>query len=121
MERSAVSDKIICPHHGRSRRARRHLGSLGDLQHSRFIAVDLQAAAPTTAQLADGSLNGVNSWGNLGYGGPCPPSGTHRYFFKLYALDTMPDLPSGANKQKLLSVMQDHVLAQGELMGTFSK
>ena len=81
----------------------------------------LQEAAPTTAQLADGSLNGVNSWGNLGYGGPCPPSGTHRFFFKLYALDTMPDLPSGANKQKLLSVMQDHVLAQGELMGTFSK
>jgi Raf kinase inhibitor-like YbhB/YbcL family protein len=81
----------------------------------------LQEAAPTKVQLADGSLNGVNSWGNLGYGGPCPPSGTHRYFFKLYALDTMLDLPSGANKQKLLSVMQDHILAQGELMGTFSK
>jgi len=81
----------------------------------------LQADAPTKAQLADGSLNGLNSWGKLGYGGPCPPSGTHRYFFKLYALDTMLDLPSGANKQKLLSAMQNHILAQDELMGTVSK
>jgi len=81
----------------------------------------LPEATPIKVQLADGSLNGVNSWGNSGYGGPCPPSGTHRYFFKLYALDTMLDLPSGANKQKLLSAMQDHILAQGELMGTFSK
>ncbi len=81
----------------------------------------LQEAAPTKAQLSDGSLNGVNSSGNLGYDGPCPPSGSHRYFFKLYALDAMLDLPSGENKQKLLSVMQDHILAQGELMGTFSK
>jgi len=81
----------------------------------------LSEAAPIKAQLTDGSLNGINSWGNLGYGGPCPPSGTHRYFFKLYALDLMLDLPSGENKQKLLSTMQDHILAQGELMGTFSK
>jgi len=81
----------------------------------------IQKAAPAQAQLADGSLNGSNSWGNLGYGGPCPPSGTHRYFFKLYALDTVLGLPSGANRQKLLSAMQNHILAQGELMGTFSK
>ncbi|HUI87152.1 MAG TPA: YbhB/YbcL family Raf kinase inhibitor-like protein [Anaerolineales bacterium] len=81
----------------------------------------LPEAAPTKVQLDDGSLNGANSWGHLGYGGPCPPSGTHRYFFKLYALDTMLDLPSGASKQKLLAAMQDHILAQGELMGTFSK
>jgi Raf kinase inhibitor-like YbhB/YbcL family protein len=81
----------------------------------------IQEAALAQAQLADGSLNGSNSWGNLGYGGPCPPSGTHRYFFKLYALDTVLGLPSGANKQKLLSTMQNHILAQGELVGTFSK
>ncbi len=81
----------------------------------------LQAAAPTKAQLSDGSLNGVNSWKKLGYGGPCPPSGTHRYYFKLYALDTMLSLSSSANKEKLLSTMQGHILAQGELMGTFSK
>ena len=81
----------------------------------------LQEAVPTKARLTDGSLNGINSSGNLGYDGPCPPGGTHRYFFKLYALDTMLTLPSGENKQKLLSTMQDHILAQGELTGTFSK
>ena len=84
-------------------------------------ASGLQGAAPAQAQLEDGSLNGINSWGKPGYGGPCPPNGTHRYFFKLYALDTLLSLPSGANKQNLLSAMQNHVLAQGELMGTFSK
>jgi Raf kinase inhibitor-like YbhB/YbcL family protein len=81
----------------------------------------LQAAAPIQAQLADGSLNGVNSWSKLGYGGPCPPGGTHRYFFKLYALDAVLNLSSGANKGQLLSAMQGHILAQGELIGTFSK
>ena len=81
----------------------------------------LQAASPTQAQLADGSLNGVNSWGKLGYGGPCPPSGTHRYFLKFYALDAMLNLSSSANKQQVLSAMQNHILAQGELMGTVSK
>jgi Raf kinase inhibitor-like YbhB/YbcL family protein len=81
----------------------------------------LQEAVPVQAKLADGSLNGTNSWGNLGYGGPCPPSGTHRYFFKLYALDTMLGLPSGANKQNLLSAMMNHILALVELIGTFSK
>ena len=84
-------------------------------------AVELQEASPAQANLADGSLNGTNSWGKLGYGGPCPPSGTHRYFFKLYALDTMLSLPSGANKQNLLSAMMNHILALVELIGTFSK
>ena len=69
-----------------------------------------------------GALQGRNDFRRIGYGGPCPPAGkTHRYFFKLYALDAMLDLPSGANKQKLLSAMQDHILAQAELMGTFKK
>jgi hypothetical protein len=84
-------------------------------------ASGIQEAAPAQAKLADGSLNGTNSWGKLGYGGPCPPSGTHRYFFKLYALDTMLGLPSGANKQNLLSATMNHILALVELIGTFSK
>lgn len=79
-----------------------------------------EAVAPG-AQLADGSLQGKNSSGNLGYDGPCPPSGTHRYFFKLYALDTVLNLSSGAGKEQLLKAMQGHILAQGELMGTFSR
>ena len=76
---------------------------------------------PPDATLADGSLQGKNSWGRPGYGGPCPPSGTHRYFFKLYALDTMLNLPSGASKQQLLQAMEGHILAQVELMGTYKK
>jgi hypothetical protein len=64
---------------------------------------------------------GKNSWGKLAYGGPCPPSGTHRYFFKLYALDSTFSLSPGASKEQLLKAMDGHILAQGELMGTFSK
>lgn len=64
---------------------------------------------------------GKNSWGSLGYGGPCPPSGTHRYFFKLYALDSPLSLSPGAKKEQLLKTMEGHILAQAEIMGTFSK
>ena len=64
---------------------------------------------------------GKNSWGDLRYGGPCPPSGTHRYYFKLYALDTTISLSPGATKEQVLKAMQGHILAQAELMGTFSK
>lgn len=64
---------------------------------------------------------GKNSWGDTRYGGPCPPSGTHRYYFKLYALDTTLSLLPGATKEQLLKEMEGHILAQTELMGTFSK
>ncbi len=70
---------------------------------------------------SDGSRNGRNSWRKAGYGGPCPPSGTHRYFFKLYALDTMPDLDAGATASQLLRAAEGHILAQTELMGTYSR
>lgn len=69
----------------------------------------------------DGSRHGKNSWGNLGYGGACPPSGRHRYFFRLYALDIALDLPTGASKAQLLAAMAGHILAQGELMGTYRR
>ena len=68
-----------------------------------------------------GMSTGKNSSGNMHYDGPCPPSGTHRYYFKLYALDTNLNLSPGATKEQVLNAMQGHVLAQGELMGTFSK
>jgi len=64
---------------------------------------------------------GTNSWGKQEYGGPCPPSGTHRYFFRLYALDTTLNLAAGANKAQVLAAMAGHVLAQGELMGTYRR
>ncbi len=64
---------------------------------------------------------GNNSSGSATYQGPCPPSGTHRYFFKLYALDTILSLLPGATKDQLLKEMDGHILAQTELIGTFSK
>jgi len=84
-------------------------------------ARSLPEAVPSDAELPDGSQHGQNSWRRLGYGGPCPPSGTHRYFFKLYALDTSLDLASNANKKQLLQAMEGHVLAQAELMGVYSR
>lgn len=66
-------------------------------------------------------LDGKNSWGRRGYGGPCPPQGTHRYFFRLYALDTLLRLQAGAVREEVLKAMEGHVLAQGELMGTYSR
>lgn len=65
---------------------------------------------------------GVNDFHRLGYGGPCPPPGkAHRYFFKLYALDTAIDLKPGATKAQLLKAMEGHVLADGQLMGTYQR
>lgn len=81
----------------------------------------LPEGIPTSAKLSDGSLQGNNSWPKLGYGGPCPPSGTHRYYFKLYALDTPLPLDSGATKEDVLAAMQGHILAHTELMGTYRR
>jgi hypothetical protein len=64
---------------------------------------------------------GKNGKEQLGYTGPCPPSGKHRYFFKIYALDNFLDLPGGADKKTLLHSMHDHIIAAGEIMGTYEK
>lgn len=71
--------------------------------------------------LLDGIHSGLNSWGNEGYGGPNPPSGTHRYIFTLYALDTELDLPPKIRKRGILLAMQSHVLAQARLIGRYSR
>ncbi len=70
-----------------------------------------------------GALQGENSWGRIGYGGPAPPpgSGVHHYHFKLYALDTMLNVGPGLNKGQLLAAMQEHIIAQGELVGTYQR
>jgi hypothetical protein len=81
----------------------------------------LEEGVPPEAELSDGSLHGQNGWRRLDYGGPCPPSGTHRYFFRLYALDTPLELEAGATKQELRNAMEGHVLAVGELMGTYGE
>ena len=82
----------------------------------------LSEAVPTDESLTDGSKQGLNSWEKKSYGGPCPPPGDpHRYFFKLYALDTMLTLTGDADKSTLEDAMQDHILAEAQLMGTFSR
>ena len=83
----------------------------------------LQEDLPITGKNIDPEaiFVGKNSSGTIGYDGPCPPSGTHRYYFKLYALDTLISLLPGASKETILKEMDGHILAQGELMGTFSK
>jgi Raf kinase inhibitor-like YbhB/YbcL family protein len=76
---------------------------------------------PKSEQFPDGSRQGSNDFEKIGYGGPCPPSGTHRYFFKLYALDTKLNLKSGSTKKDLERAMQNHILARGETMGRYSR
>ncbi|HEX6290663.1 MAG TPA: YbhB/YbcL family Raf kinase inhibitor-like protein [Herpetosiphonaceae bacterium] len=76
---------------------------------------------PALRSLDNGARHGTNDFRKLGYGGPCPPSGSHRYFFKLYALDTQLSLEGGATKQQLLQAMEGHILAQGELIGTYQR
>ncbi len=66
-------------------------------------------------------IAGKNSWGNTGYGGPCPPSGTHRYFFKIYALDTYLDLPESSSKSDIENAMNDHILDKDELIGLYRR
>ena len=80
---------------------------------------------PETTELADnripiGAIQGKNSLKNAHYNGPCPPFGVHHYLFRLYALDTMLDLPLGANKAMLQAAMKGHILAETALMGTYT-
>ena len=66
-------------------------------------------------------ISGKNGAGKTGYHGACPPNGSHRYFFYLFALDTDIDLPAGASKQELQDAMEGHIIGQGSLMGTYQR
>lgn len=72
-------------------------------------------------RLPDGTRQGINDFQRAGYGGPCPPSGTHRYFFRLYALDTTLDLPAATTRSDLDGAMRGHVLARAETFGTYRR
>lgn len=79
---------------------------------------------PPTGRIEENSIPGsqsTNSFGKVNYGGPCPPSGMHRYFFKLRALDTQLAFKGMPSKQELEKVMQEHVLARAELIGLYQK
>ena len=79
------------------------------------------AEAISPSALPAGTREGINDWKRTGYGGPCPPIGRHRYYFKLYALDTvLPDLHK-PTKSKLLQAMSGHVLAEAEMIGTYQR
>src|SRR5208337_1163589 len=94
-----------------------------------WVLFDLPANArslpqniPKQEQLADGSRQGRNDFRKIGYGGPCPPPGKpHRYFFKLYALDTKLNLQPGATKKDVERAMQGHILAQAEWLGRYAR
>jgi len=76
---------------------------------------------PATEDVAGGGLQGKNDFQKIGYGGPCPPSGTHRYFFKIYALDGELPLKAGATKSEVEKASEGHIVGQAQLMGTYRK
>ena len=83
------------------------------------IPANITKLEENISQLPTGAVIGSNSWHRQSYNGPCPPSGTHRYFFKLYALDSILNLPAGSNKEAVEKAMHGHVLAIAELMGKY--
>ena len=92
---------------------------VGTFDH--WISWNINPAQSTITENSEPGIKGKNGFGNLGYGGPCPPSGTHRYFFRIYALDSELDLPEGSNRKDLELSMQEHIIAQGHTMGTYQK
>jgi Raf kinase inhibitor-like YbhB/YbcL family protein len=96
-----------------------------DAPHGLFTHWILWNIDPKTTNIGEnsapvGGVQGTNDFGKRNYGGPCPPSGTHRYFFKIFALDTKLDLKPSARRAELEAAMRGHTLAQGELMGRYS-
>ena len=82
--------------------------------------IDLKMTDVAENSAPAGGIQGTNDFGKRNYGGPCPPSGTHRYFFKIFALDTKLELKPSARRAELDAAMKGHVLAQGELMARYS-
>jgi Raf kinase inhibitor-like YbhB/YbcL family protein len=81
---------------------------------------NLDEGIPKNKILSNGARQGINDFGKIGYDGPCPPSGIHRYFFKVYALDTKINLEN-LNKEQILKAMNNHIIAQGQLIGKYSR
>lgn len=86
-----------------------------------WIAYDISSDTTFIAEGAAPGTPGVNDFGRGGYGGPCPPSGEHRYFFKVFALDERLDLPEGLGKTDVQNAMRGHILDQAELIGLYAK
>lgn len=84
-------------------------------------AENIKENLPNSRVLPDGSMQGMTSFGKIGYGGPCPPSGTHRYFFKIYALDKSLQFDSAPTKAVLEKEMQGHIIGKAELIGLYKR
>ena len=82
---------------------------------------ELHEGISADKKLYNGTMQGINDFREYGYGGPCPPGGTHSYYFKLYALDTTFDIQKDVSKEVLLDAMKGHILAQGQLTGKYSR
>ncbi len=109
-------------HCRRSRCAGGHLGALGDLQPAARLKRACRKHAASRRNFLTAQNKASMILARPAYGGPCPPPGKpHRYFFKIYALDTVLSLKSGATKKELLKAMDGHVLAQGQLIGTYQR
>jgi len=85
------------------------------------VSKEITENVPPDKTLPNGAKQGITDFHRIGYGGPCPPSATHRYFFKIYALDKMLELDAGADKSALLKAMEGHILGQGQLMGKYKR
>ncbi len=86
-----------------------------------WVAYDIDPVSLIPENVGSLGTGGLNSWRREGYGGPCPPSGTHRYFFKVLALDAPLGLGGGADKETVLAAVDGHVLAEAVLMGTYAR
>lgn len=94
---------------------------MGTWAHWVVFNIDPEIKEIAENSVPAGSVLGKNDFGKLEYGGPCPPSGTHRYFFKIYALDTILNLSQGTTKEEVEKAMQNHVLDWGEIVGLYKR
>ncbi|MFH1414302.1 MAG: YbhB/YbcL family Raf kinase inhibitor-like protein [Candidatus Omnitrophota bacterium] len=92
---------------------------MGNWDH--WIVYDIEPGISRVEENSIPGKQGMNDFKRLDYGGPCPPSGTHRYFFKIYALDAMLNLEEGVSKEEIEEVMQGHILDKAELVGLYKK
>lgn len=82
---------------------------------------ELSENVPALEILPNGAKQGRNDFGKIGYGGPCPPGGTHRYYFKIYALEKELDIDAGITKAELLKAIEGHILSEAQLMGRYRR
>lgn len=89
--------------------------------HWTIFNMDPKTPGIPEGEIPEKAIEGITSFGKTGYGGPCPPTGKHRYFFKLYALDKILDLDKNASKEDIEKEMSGHIITSAELMGLYQK